>query len=68
MGATDWSVVLTVELCPSVVPVTFPRNKDNTESIRVLAGSLSLSIAPALPQDPEALLSSLPFLLKGLGP
>ena len=49
------------------VPMASPMDKDNTESIRVLAGSLSLSIAPALPQDPEALLTSLPPL-KGLGP
>lgn len=51
-----------------VIPVSFPTDKDNTESIRVLTVSLSLSVAPALPQDPEALLSSLPSLLKGLGP
>ena len=64
VDVTNWSVLMTAELCPLVVPM----DKDNTESIRVLAGSLSLSVAPALPQDPEALLSALPFLLKGLGP
>lgn len=64
MDVTDCFALVTVELCSSVVPM----DKDNTESIRVLAGSLSLSVAPGLPQDPEALLSSLPFLLKGLGP
>lgn len=37
--------------------------KDNTESTKVLAGSLSLPISPTLPQDPEALLPSLPFVL-----
>ena len=61
VDATNWTMLLTGEVCSSVVPVTFSMDKDNTESIRVLAGSLSLSVAPGLPQDPEALLSSLPF-------